>query len=59
VQSRSQPEVPFEQRADAAKPIEHGIRSHNVIIRSYICHSSDVRFQVSGVRGGLGVRLQE
>ena len=51
VQSGGQPEVPFEQRADASKPIEHGIRSHNVIIRSYICHPSvsGFRYQVSGV----------
>jgi hypothetical protein len=34
VQSRCQPEMSFEQRADASKPIEHGIRRHNVIIRS-------------------------
>src|SRR6266496_4348098 len=50
VQSRRQPEMSFEQRAGASKPIEHGIRSHNVIIRSYICHPSGVRFQISGVR---------
>src|SRR6266566_3696418 len=41
VQSRRQPEVSFEQRARPPKPIEHGIRSHNVIIRSSICHERE------------------
>jgi hypothetical protein len=44
MKSGRQPEVSLEQRADPSKPIEHGSRcghvsrSHNVIIRSYICH---------------------
>jgi hypothetical protein len=43
VETRRQPEVAFEQRAHASKPIQNGRRSnvsgcHNVIIRSYMCH---------------------
>ena len=50
VQSGGQPEVSFEQRADAAKPIE--------ALASVVTMSSYVHTSAMSASGGIGIRYQ-